>query len=73
MAASPATIRSTLSATARVLPPTCRVMLSNAAGLPSPAMMRTWSSVPTCTVATSRTRNPFSNTTAAMSSGVWAS
>ena len=32
---------STLSAMATVLPPTCRVMLSSAAGRPSPATMRT--------------------------------
>ena len=71
--ASPATIRATLSATASVLPPICRVMLIRAAGLPSPAMMRTWSSVPTCTLATSRTRSPLPSTTAPISSGRWAS
>ena len=64
---------STLSAIATVLPPTCRVMLSNAAGLPSPATMRTWSSVPTSTDATSRTRSPCPTTTFAMSSTVVAS
>ncbi|OLC96756.1 MAG: hypothetical protein AUJ00_03540 [Gemmatimonadetes bacterium 13_1_40CM_3_70_6] len=36
-----ATIRATLSASASVLPPTCRVTLIRAAGFPSPAMMRT--------------------------------
>jgi hypothetical protein len=48
----------TLSAIATVLPPGCLVMLRSAAGLPSPAMIRTWSSVPDETVAMSRTRTP---------------
>ena len=37
---SPRMTPATLSAIATVLPPICRVMLSSAAGLPSPATMR---------------------------------
>ncbi len=53
--ATVAMIREMLSAIASELPPSWRVILMSAAGRPSPAMMRTWSSVPTCTVARSRT------------------
>ncbi len=46
-----AAIVMTLSTMTSVLPPIWRVMLMSAAGLPSPATMRTWSSVPVFTVA----------------------
>ena len=62
-----------LSAIVILFPPSCRVTLICAAGLPSPAMMLTLSSVPSVTVATSRTRRPLGNTTAPISSGVCAS
>ena len=71
--ASCAAACATLSATATVFPPICRVMLMSAAALPSPATMRTWSSVPGITVATSRTRNAPRTTTFATSSAVCAS
>ena len=63
----------TLSAMSSVLPPVWRVILISAAGLPSPAMMRTWSSVPADTVAKSRTRKPCATTMFAMSSAECAS
>ena len=56
-----------LSASTTVLLPIWRVMFSRAAGRPSPATMRTWSSVPICTVARSRTRRPWPTMMLAMS------
>ena len=62
-----------LPAMLSVFPPTFRVMLIWATGRPSPAMIRTWSSVPSVTCARSRTRTPFATTTFATSSGLRAS
>ena len=68
-----AIVCATLSEIAIVLPPGCRVMLSSAAGRPSPATTRTWSSVPGTTFATSRTRTAPFTTTSAISSAECAS
>ena len=57
-----AAIAEMLSAMLSVLPPICRVMLISAAGCPSPATMRTWSSVPGLTDARSPTRSPCETT-----------
>ena len=59
-----------LSTIASVFPPGWRVMLSSAAGFPSPEMISVWSTLPSVTVATSRTRKPLAITTAPISSGV---
>ena len=63
-------VAATLSATASVLAPGWREMLMSAAGRPSPATTLTRSSVPSCTVATSRTRTPGRTATFPTSSGV---